>query len=511
MPNVTRAAFYTDAYKVDHRRQYPEGTEFVFSNFTNRGSRIVGISHVVNFGLQAFLKWYAEEWESFFAASEDEVAEQYEAKVTAVIGPNLIGSDHIRALHRKGFLPLEFAQVPEGTLVPLRVPSITIVNTDPEFFWLVNYIETILSASIWQASTSATIAHYLRQDLNGWAEVTGDPEFVPWQGHDFSFRGMSSLQSAQYSGAGHLLSFTGTDTLTALDWIEEYYPGDNGFVGGSVAATEHSVMCAGGSDEGDEQATYERLLKLYPTGIVSVVSDTWDLWNVLTVILPNLKDQILARDGKLVIRPDSGNPVDILTGTQDWEWADGSTGKTNKVDRKFGQGTTPDEKGVIELLWDVFGGTVNDKGYKVLDSHIGAIYGDSITRDRANEISRRLEAKGFASTNVVFGVGSYTYQYVTRDVFGSAIKATWVQFAEKGEKAIFKDPITDSGLKKSARGRLVVLHNEDGELYLKDGLTKAEQEDYAQSNAIQPVWRDGEFLKTQSFADVREVLAGGDL
>ncbi len=492
MPNPTRAAFYTDAYKVDHRRQYPEGTEYVFSNFTNRGSRIDGISHVVNFGLQAFLKWYAEEWAPFFAADEDTVAADYERKVTNVIGPNEIGSDHIRALHRKGFLPLEFAQVPEGTLVPLRVPSITIVNTDPEFFWLVNYIETILSASIWQASTSATTAHYLRQDLDSWAAKTGDPEFVAWQGHDFSFRGMSSLQSAQYSGAGHLLSFQGTDTLAALDWIEEYYPGDNGFVGGSVAATEHSVMCAGGSDEGNEQATFERLLNLYPSGILSVVSDTWDLWNVLTVILPNLKEQILGRDGKLVIRPDSGDPVDILTGFLE------------------GNDRTPAGKGVIELLWEVFGGTVNEKGYKVLDSHIGAIYGDSITRERANKIAQRLESKGFASTNVVFGVGSYTYQYVTRDTFGSALKATDV-FIGGFEKAIFKNPVTDNGLKKSARGRLVVLPDHDGELSLLDGLTKEEQDLYAQVNVLQPVWRDGEFLRTQSFANVREVLAGGDL
>lgn len=500
MTDPTAPLFQTDAYKLDHRRQYPEGTEYVYSNYTNRGSRIPGIAGVVNFGLQGFLQqWAIEAWKPFFAADVDEVAEEYERKVTSILGPNEVGSDHIRALHAKGYLPLEFCQVPEGTIVPLRVPSITVENTDPEFFWLVNYIETILSASLWQAQTSATSAHRFRTLLDYWANKTGDPAFVQWQGHDFSARGMSSNESAQFSGAGHLLSFTGTDTLTAIDWVNEYYPG-SAFVGGSVAATEHSVMCAGGSDEGEEQATYERLLDLYPSGILSVVSDTWDLWNVLTVILPNLKDKILARDGKLVIRPDSGDPVDILAGQ-------GEHPEALRLRAKIGEdpNARPWEKGVIELLWDVFGGTVNDKGYKVLDPHIGAIYGDSITYDRAQQIMERLEAKGFASTNVVFGVGSYSYQYVTRDTFGSAIKATWVQI--KGEpKPIFKDPKTDSGLKKSARGRLAVL-NDDFGFDLIDGLTVQGQKNLENDNILRPVWRDGEFLVKEDFDTIRARLA----
>jgi nicotinic acid phosphoribosyltransferase len=502
LTNITKPLFQTDAYKLDHRRQYPDNTEFVYSNYTNRGSRIPEISHVVNFGLQAFLQdWAIDGWKDFFAADEDDVAAEYERKVANILGPNQIGSDHIRALHRLGYLPLEFRQVPEGTLVPLRVPSFTIENTLPEFFWLVNYVETIVSNSVWQAQTSATTAHRFRQLLDSWAEKTGgDASFVDFQGHDFSARGMSSDKSAQYSGAGHLLSFKGTDTLTAIDFVDQFYPG-SAFVGGSVAATEHSVMCAGGSDEGDEQATFQRLLNLYPTGILSVVSDTWDLWNVLTVILPNLKEQILDRDGKLVIRPDSGDPVDILTGTARFledDWYEGW---------EKDAGATSDEIGVVELLWNIFGGTVNEKGYKVLDSHIGAIYGDSITYDRANEISARLEAKGFASTNVVFGIGSYTYQYVTRDTFGSAIKATWVQIAGEG-KAVYKDPKTDSGLKKSARGRLVVLQNEDGEPYLVDGLTHREQGIYTASDLLKPVWRDGKFLYTEDFDTIRARLAG---
>jgi nicotinamide phosphoribosyltransferase len=476
----------SDAYKVDHRRQYPAGTTRVYSNFTNRGSRIEGIDHVVHFGLQAFLQAYCiEAFEAFFAADEDDVAEEYEAAINSILGPNEVGSDHVRALHRLGYLPLRFAAVPEGTLVPLRVPSFTIENTLPEFFWLTNFVETVVSASVWHPSTTATIAHRYRGILDAAANRTGaEPASVDFQLHDFSYRGMAGTHAAAASAAGHLLSFKGSDTLAALDWVHRYYNGDNGLVLASVPATEHSVMCAGGQD--DELGTYSRLLDLYPSGIVSIVSDTWDLWSVLTDILPQLRDRILERDGKVVIRPDSGDPVDILTGHQ---------GSYRTPDDR-----TPEEKGVIELLWDEFGGTVNDAGYKELDSHIGAIYGDSITPERAERIITRLRAKGFASSNVVFGVGSYSYQYVTRDTFGSAMKATWVEVDGVG-RDIQKDPVTDNGLKRSATGRLAVV---PGYLRLIQQATPEQEA----GSALQPVWEDGKFLRYQSFADVRAVLAG---
>lgn len=498
---------HTDAYKLDHRRQYPEGTEYVLSNYTNRKSRLANITHVVHFGLQAFLQsWATDAWEPFFEADADEVADLYEEFTASILGPEAsaeIGSDHIRALHHKGYLPLRFSALPEGTLVPIRVPSFTVENTDPEFFWLVNYIESVMSAEVWQPSTTATTAHYFRELLDHWAvKTTGSTDGVAFQGHDFSFRGMPGERAAAASAAGHLLSFTGSDSLSAINYVDHNYFGQNGLVLGSVPATEHSVMCAGGSDEGEEQATYERLLKLYPTGIVSVVSDTWDLWNVLTNILPNLKDQIMGREGKLVIRPDSGDPVDILTGTIE--------GPSNAPSSPRPDGDAwdvlPAEKGVVELLWDVFGGTVNEQGYKVLDPHIGSIYGDSITYERAAEIFARLEAKGFASTNVVMGIGSYSYQYVTRDTFSSAIKATWVQINGEG-RDIFKNPVTDSGMKKSAKGRLAVIRNEEtGELELFDSKIGADIEASGDS-LLKPVWEDGQPLVHQSFEQVREVLA----
>lgn len=479
-----------DAYKLDHRRQYPPNTTAVYSNFTPRGSRIAGIDRVVFFGLQAFLQDYCiEQFNEWFNLDENEAVNDYVDMTVKVLGPNDIGGDHIRALHQLGYLPLRFCALPEGTLTPLRIPMFTVENTLPEFFWLVNYIESILSAQVWLPCTSATTSWHLRRLLDQKAKETGGPaEFVDWQGHDFSFRGMATVEASASSGAGHLLNFTGTDSLPALEFVDAFYPGENGLVGGSVAATEHSVMCAGGANS--EKETFARLLDLYPSGIVSVVSDTWDLWSVLTNLLPSLKDQIMARDGKLVIRPDSGDPVDIITGIRQ---------PGSMVGHQISES---EAKGVVELLWDVFGGTVNDKGFKELDPHIGVIYGDSINYDRAQQITDRLAAKGFASTNIVFGVGSYTYQFQTRDTFGFAMKATWAKIDGEG-KDIFKDPITDDGLKKSATGRLAVIPT-----WGKDTYRLLEKVDgYEESvSSLRPVWEDGKFIKQYTFAEVRTNL-----
>ncbi len=474
----------TDCYKIDHRRQYELAGKVtrVYSNYTNRKSRIPGIDHVVHFGLQAYIqKHLVDGFKPFFMAAEDWVSSLYHERVASVLGPDAadaIGTDHIRALHRKGFLPLEFRAVPEGTLVPIRVPSLTVENTDPEFFWLTNYVETGLSAGIWQPSTSATIAHAYRQVLDGMASLTGAPA-VDWQLHDFSYRGMSSHETAAASGAGHLLSFQGTDSLVALDWIDRYYGGT--YIAGSVAATEHSVMSTNIAVHSELEA-FRQLLRLYPTGILSVVSDTFDLWRVLTEYLPQLKGEVLARDGKLVIRPDSGDPVKILCG--------------NPAGR-----TEPERKGVVQLLWDEFGGTTNAVGFRALDSHIGVIYGDSITLDRAKEITEKLLLMGFESTTVVFGVGSWTYQHNTRDTFGSAMKATWAEVDGRGVN-LFKDPVTDDGTKKSATGRLAVLDGDYGLVLVQNA--NAELETHSE---LQPVWRDGVFVRRQTFPEIRELLA----
>lgn len=482
----------TDSYKLSHKDQYPENLEYVQSNYTNRKSRVDGINHVVHFGLQAWLKDLQESYERFFAADKDAVMKEYRDNTSTFVSPGF-SIKELEDLHDLGYLPLRFSGVPEGTLVPIKVPSIIIESTHKDFAWLVNYVESDLSAGIWHPSTVATLAWKLRRTFEEAARATGGPiEAVDFQVHDFSYRGQVNREAAAASGAAHLTSFYGSDAVPAVPWVNYYYPGeDNGLIAASVPATEHSVMCAGGKE--GELETFRRLLKTYPSGILSVVSDTWDFYKVLTEYLPLLKDEILARDGKLVIRPDSGDPADIICGLDTnggylWDRADDTIEKRSDAE----------EKGAIEILWDLFGGTENEAGYKELDSHIGLIYGDGMYEARIRDINDRLALKKFASTNWVAGVGSYSYQMVTRDTFGSAVKATFV-IVDGEEFNIFKDPKTDDGTKKSATGRLAVGNRASGELFL---IQKATPEEIKRS-VIQPVWENGKFLKEYSFADVR--------
>ncbi len=477
-----------DGYKVDHRRQYPTGTSLIFTNFTPRKTRRPDTDQVVFFGLQYFLKEYlVRQWnEDFFSQPREEVVRKFTRRIDSYLGPNAVGSTHVSALHELGFLPICIMALPEGSLVPLRVPQLVIFNTDERFFWLTNYLETILSTTLWGPSTSATTAFYFKRLLTKYAiETVGDASFVPWQGHDFSFRGMFGFEAARLSGAAHLTSFTGTDTIPAIDFLEEFYgaDADKELVGGSVAATEHSVMCAGGMT--DEIGTFTRLItEVYPAGIVSIVSDSWDFWKVMTEYTVTLKAQILARDGKVVFRPDTGDPVLIVCG-----------------DPSAPVGS-PEYKGAIECLWDVFGGTVSAQGYRVLDPHVGLIYGDSITMERAEAICEGLKAKGFASTNIVFGIGSYTYQHVTRDTDGYAAKATFA-VVNGEDREIFKAPKTDDGTKRSAKGLTAVFKGADGRFVLKDQATWAEVNDCA----LETVFRDGRLQNEQTLAQIREVLS----
>lgn len=514
---------YTDYYKTEHHKMYPKGTTMIYSNFTPRKSRIKSVDKVVFFGLQHFiLKYLIDKFnKNFFGFAthpnglgddtleklkeirkidnnKETIIEEYKQHIN-------VDTKHIEALWDLGYLPIEIKALPEGSLCPIGVPCFTIKNTHPDFYWLTNYLETLISCQMWQPITSATIAYEYKKLLNKYAlETTGTTDGVQWQGHDFSMRGMSSVESGILSGMGHLTSFTGTDTIPAIYALASSYRA-KGLIGASVPATEHSVMCMGTKD--DEIGTFKELLDKYPTGILSVVSDTWDLWKVCTEYLPALKEQILKGDGKLVIRPDSGDPVDIICG---WglphkTYAIDSTGK---VDPAF--------KGVIELLWDVFGGTINEQGYKVLDPHIGAIYGDSITIDRAEQICQRLKEKGFASTNVVLGIGSYTYQYNTRDTFGFAMKATYGEITTKGTgdiytestepREIFKDPITDDGTKKSKKGLLQVLNHwseEKGDHLICHDQCSWENEN---NSVLQTVFLNGKLTKETTLEEVRNRL-----
>lgn len=519
----------TDFYKVGHVFQYPQGTTMVYSNLTARKSRIPEVDKVVFFGLQYFIKEYLIKQfkEGFFDRPKEEVMEEYRRIVKNTIG-ELPSYEHIEKLHDLGYLPIRIKALPEGSKVPIRVAMLTIQNTHEEFAWLTNFLESLMSAILWLPITSATIAYEYKKLFTKYlSETLGDTDFVQWMGHDFSFRGMGGLEAAVLSGMGHLLSFTGTDTIPAILALEEYYGAnvERELVGGSVPATEHSVMCAGTGVEGEFE-TFKRLItQTYPSGIVSIVSDTFDLWQVLTVFMPALKEEILARDGKVVIRPDSGDPVDIICGYENrghLEY-DGVTGGPVKVtDLKTGKVLSEHEyKGVIELLWDVFGGTIVN-GYKVLNPKVGAIYGDSITIERARQISERLIAKGFAPL-LVYGIGSFTYQYNTRDTFGMAVKATAIKWNHRvgfdGNKEvyveemveIFKDPITDDGTKKSAKGliqiREVLESDSMGKLHHKtyemvDQQTEAEEK----FGQLRVIYEDGKLLEETSLSEIRNRL-----
>ena len=458
----------------------------MYSNWTPRKSRIEDIDNVVFFGLQYFIKKYLQEEfdQGFFGQPKEKVIAKYRRRINSYLGEDAITYDHVAALHDLGYLPIEIKALPEGTRVPMRTAMFTMKNTLPEFFWIINFLETIFSCILWMPCTSATVALAYRKILDKYAEMTGgDAAFVPFQAHDFSFRGMAGMEAGMMSGAAHLLSFAGTDSIPAIDFLEEYYNADceKELVGASVPATEHSVMCMGTQD--DEIGTFRRLInEIYPKGIVSIVSDTWDFWQVITEYLVELKPEILARDGKVVIRPDSGDPVKIICGNPNA--AVGS----------------PEYKGAIECLWEIFGGTISEKGYKVLDAHIGLIYGDSITLERCERICEQLEAKGFASTNVVFGIGSYTYQYVTRDTFGFAMKATYGVVNGEG-RAIFKNPKTDDGTKKSAKG-LLRIDRVAGELVMRDEVTAAEEK----GGLLETIFVDGELVKETSLAEIRAIL-----
>jgi len=481
-----------DFYKTGHINQYPKGTEVVYSNWTARSGKYsnTNTDAVVFFGLQAFIKSFLIDcWnETFFNRDKEEVLNEYQELMDSCLGPNVVTVDHLADLHDYGRLPILIKALPEGSLVPYGVPMITIKNTVPRFFWLTNYLESVMSTELWRPTTSATTAYAYRKRFNEHAEITGSSRgFIPWQGHDFSFRGMGGISDAAVSGAGHLLSFTGTDTVPAIRFVKEYYNTDyrNELVGSSVPATEHSVMSMGSFD--GEFETFKRLItETYPTGIISIVADTWDFWKVLMDYLPRLKDEIMARDGRVVIRPDSSpkTPVEIICGDP--------RGRT-KIERI----------GAYRHLWDVFGGHTNDKGYKVLDSHIGLIYGDAITLDRQDEILALLEGPDIMMTaeNLVLGIGSYTYVYCTRDTHGFAMKATWGKVNGVGTP-IFKDPVTDPGFKKSAIGLLRVLGGPDGKLRLHDMVS----EDEETTGLLRPVFEDGELLVDDTFTEIRERL-----
>lgn len=473
-----------DFYKVGHVFQYPEGTEKIYSTYTPRGSRIDGVDEVVFWNLQGFINEFliGEFNENFFNRAKRSVIAEYEDYVRSCLvqEPN---SKHISDLHDLGYLPIKICSLAEGTRVPMRVPCFTVENTIPKFFWVTNALETLISAEMWHPITVATIADSFRRLLNRYAmETVGSTCGVEWQGHDFSLRGMSGIYNGGKLGGGHLLSFNGTDNIPAIHYMKWMY-GASLSCGGSVNATEHSVQCANMPEDFDEYETIKRLMTdVYPTGMLSIVMDTLDFWRNIEEVLPRLKNDIMKRDGKIICRPDTGDPADMICGG-------------------INAHTDIERKGLIEALWDIFGGTVSDQGYKVLDQHIGAIYGDSITLNVAADICARLKQKGFASTNIVFGIGSYTYQHVTRDTFNQAIKSTYSVINGK-EKMLFKDPKTGNGMKRSQRGMVAVVDDGLGSIKVVDNLTLTDKLNI-NNDLLITKFVNGDIYNYQSIDDIK--------
>ena len=789
----------TDFYKLGHRAQYPEGTEKIYSTFTPRSSRIEGINQVVFFGLQGFIKEYLIDYfnQNFFNKPKEEILADYKRLVTFTLGGQYSEFNHISDLYDLGYLPIKINAVAEGTKVPIRTPMFTIENTISKFFWVTNFLETFMSACMWKPTTAATITDSYKRICLDWGQKTVDSlDYVGFQCHNFSMRGLSGFDDLLTNGMAQLTGFVGTDTIPAILYAEKYYNAnvENELVGCSIPASEHSVQCTYGNDK---QYFSDMINKTYPEGLVSIVSDGYDYWKMLTEVLPELKNDIMQRDGKVVIRPDcysedtsiltnrgwvffneltegdlvaqvlddgsyefikplkyykskykgdmihytdfhgkldiivtpnhrmiynkygkwivqeakdtpkftswdkkflrsakassngkqltdmerlniafqadgsyqsSGNKIrfsflkqrkidrlsDILNrmGTdykiyalsdgrsefninihkdnvsKDFSWVDISQldgewckefveelsywDATIRNDNKVKFDTTnkdvidileyivlsagygcyiterednrselfsnvytanilknnsiggqahkketiqydgmvycvqvptgrlmvkrnkstlvcgnsgdpvniicgiegsyanhynkkPEEKGSIEILWSLFGGTINSKGYKVLDSHIGLIYGDAITPDRAKEIFRRLEVKGFSAENVVFGIGSYSLGYHTRDTFGMALKTTYA-VVNGEEKLIFKNPKTDDGTKKSQKGMVAVLKDENDNLYFKDGLYQKDKDALIDVDLLKPVFENGKLLKETSLKEIRDRL-----
>ena len=511
--------YWTDVYKTGHKFMLPPGSSLMYSNFTPRSgkwSNCPNNGKIVSFNQQMLVRKLKEDWDTNFFQRPIEDIYQFGLDMTnMLLLKEPYDVSHFLAMHKLGYLPIEIKAIEEGNLIPYKIPLFDIVNTKPinnEIFdWLVNYLETLLSGESWQAPTSATLAYAFRKLGHKWTLKT-DAEnlwFLDYQSHDFSMRGMPGKSAMVNSGLGFACISRGSDTLPVIPASRKYYdePLSTTCIN-SVMASEHAIMCTitgfflhkkDGSWEkiGElELETFRYLLKKFPSGILSLVSDTWNLWRVIMDYCKTLKEEILARDGKLVIRPDSGDPIDIICGTNP------EFGYTGDKD-------IPENKGVIELLWEVFGGDVSSTGYKRLNSKIGAIYGDSITYQRAEQIFIRLAKKGFASTNIVLGIGSYSLQGVTRDTHGFAQKATYIEIefnSDGGEKEIvgieiFKDPITDDGVKKSARGLIVVLKDKDGNYILKDRCTWDEV--YADTNQLKTIFKDGKFYNQTTLEAVR--------
>lgn len=446
----------TDSYKVSHYLQYPEDTQAVYSYFESRG----GLHPATGFfGLQYYLKKYLEG-----VRVTQESLNSAKALFLQHFGNDIIneeGWQHIIDVH-DGRLPVRIKAVPEGMVIPTRNVLMTIENTDPKCYWLTNYLETIL-VHMWSGSTIQGNSYYSKLKILDYLEKTGSPEEIHFKLHDFGFRGVSSVETAKMLGAAHLLNFMGTDTMAALRFLIDYY-GADGAAGFSIPASEHSTMTIRGED--GEFMQMGRMLEKYPTGLVACVSDSYDIYRAVNEYWgTKYRDQILGRDGVLVVRPDSGEPVEVL-------------------------------RDVIIGLMDKIGYKRNSKGYKVLDPHVRTIQGDGIDFDSMCEIMEELTSDKYQLSvdNWAYGSGGGLLQKFDRDTQKFAFKCCATKYGDAWHD-VWKDPVTDQG-KSSKRGRLKLI-SENGEF-------KTVREEEAGTDLLQVVFEDGVLYNEITLDEARE-------
>lgn len=480
-----------DFYKAVHAEMLPKNMTKSVSYFTPRMSRVKMWDKVVMFGLQGFIKTYLIDYfnEEFFGRDFDEVISEYKRIMDASLGSNAYKIEKIEKLHKLGYLPIEIISLPEGARVPMHVPMFGITNTHPDFAWLPQSLESLISAESWHPMLAATVGYTYRKIVNKYYALTCD-ESIPRAKAlgAFDFRGEECTESAIKAGAGWCLSFLNTATVPTIPYLERYYNCDctKEPVAFGSPSTEHSVMCSNYAIDGDEITLLRRLLtEIYPETSFSAVLDSYDYWNIIENVLPQLREEIMAHKGCMLMRGDSGDCVEVVTKT-------------------------------VFKLWEEFGGTVNSKGYKVLDPHVKAIYGDSITVQRCEQIYKILEENGFACSNVALGVGSFSMQCIeedgtlkpfTRDTFSSCIKATYCEISDR-PYPIFKNP-KEGGFKKSQKGCCAVFKDDNGEYTFKDGYTWKDAVNNS-NNRLVTVFKDGKMIREQSLSEIRQILHEGD-
>lgn len=453
----------TDSYKLSHFLQYPPGTRYVSSYIEPRGGEL---DSVVFFGLQAFIK------DVLCTPVTREQVDEAEQIAQAHVGVfNRAGWQRLLEKHR-GHLPVEIEAIAEGTVLGTRIPLVQIRNTDAEFHWLGGYLETSLLRAVWYPTTVASLSYACKRILLRYLLDTAEnPDAVlPFQLHDFGARGATSEESAGLGGAGHLLNFLGTDTLSALLVARRHY--HEPLAGFSIPASEHSTMTSWGRAR--EVDAYRNMIERFagPQKILAFVVDSYDLWHAVDQLVGiELKTLVENTGGRVVIRPDSGDPIAVLPR-------------------------------LIEHLMTRFGHRVNAKGYRVLPDFIRVIQGDGVKLDSLPRILESLKMRGLSTENAAFGMGGGLLQKLDRDTMKWAMKAS--QVVVDGEvRDVFKDPSTDPG-KRSKPGRLAVVREADGSYR---GLRVEELG--GRENLLRPVFRDGRLLIDEDFATIRARAAEG--